>query len=136
MTHIVKDGHTFGVERDLLEVTSLHRPDPTWQYTDAAGHVHQWHTGRIVATSYRPDVHYHIPTLVLIVDVPATEEYPAATHHECRQCGETIEPGYRADDHTQYIGGTMRYYVDDRPVQKSEFIEWAKRVGLPLPEGF
>lgn len=90
-----------GIGGELIEVTSLNRVDPTWQYIDVQGHLHRWYSlhrkGRVViqkpATSYTPLKRYTLPTLVLITDYPATEEYPAITHYECRRCRSEARNG-------------------------------------------
>ena len=71
---------------EMFDVTSLSRPDPSWKYTDKAGHVHQWHVDGQPATSYNPTKRYTVPTLVQITDVEPTDECPGQYHYECREC--------------------------------------------------
>ena len=75
-----------GFGGELFDVTSMSRLDPTWQYVDAAGHVHCWYVDGVPATSYTPLKQYTLPTLVQVTDVEATDEYPGVSHYECRAC--------------------------------------------------
>lgn len=94
---------------DMLDVTSMHRPDPDWEYTDKRGHVHRWYeyTGLsvIAAISYTPMRQYMLPTLVYIQDSPGDDEYPATGHYECIRCGEVVRPGRTADTTRQFVPG-------------------------------
>lgn len=102
-----------GAERHMIEVTSLHRPDLEWRFTDAAGHEHAWTDGRgrPPVGEYRGSITYKLPSLIQVADPSEfTEEGEEILcwHYACAQCGETIEPGYRADDTQQFIAGLMR----------------------------
>jgi hypothetical protein len=110
---------------DLIDVTSLHRPDTAWRFVDANGHVHQWFVGGKVAETYRPDVKLETPTLVWVKDGEEyweddDEPHPVG-HLECGQCGEHVLPGYTADAYTQYIPGLRHYLINGVPVSKDEF---------------
>lgn len=124
---------TFEMNCDLLDVTSLHRPDTSWRFTDAHGHEHRWHVDGQPAESYRPEAKHETPTLRWVFDEweywDDGERYQIG-HHECRQCGEHIEPRYTADTSTQYIPGMRHYRINGEPVSKDEFerrVEEARR---------
>jgi hypothetical protein len=110
---------------DLIDVTSLHRPDPRWRLVDAHGHEHRWYVDGKLAVSYRPEAHYETPTLVWIKDGEEyweddDEPHPVG-HLECRECGERIEPGYTADDTTQQIPGLRWCRINGQLVSREEF---------------
>jgi hypothetical protein len=125
--------HTFRVESDLVDVTSMHRPDPSWLFTDANGHTHRWFLGDKPAVNYSPSDRYTLPSLSWVEDPPTFtedgDEIPQG-HYVCAACGETIRPGYTADDTQQFMPGLKRYYLDDRPVSEPVFMEAAKSAGL------
>lgn len=116
-----QNGDVFEVSRDIIDVTMFSRPDTAWTHTDASGHVHRWHVGRKVATSYDPRLHYHVPNMNRVVDVPATDDEPAQTHYECRKCGEHIRPGYTSDTTRQYVSGIARCAINGQSVSAEEF---------------
>lgn len=124
-------GSTYRMERDMIDVTSLHRPDPAWTFTDPNGHLHQWHDADGIAKDYNPTTRYFVPTIVKVVDYPATDDYPEVFHYECKECRAVVEPGYRADEFSQKITGLAHYYIDDEPVSKDEFLSRAKAAGVP-----
>lgn len=129
----VLSGHQFEMQCDPIEVTSLHRPDTAWVFTDAHGHEHRWFVGDKPATSYRPSERYETPSLVWVKDGEEyweddDEPHPVG-HLECRQCGEHIAPRYRPDDCVQYIPGLKHFYVDGRPVTEDEFKALLKEAG-------
>ena len=102
------DNRTFRMERDVMEVTPLAKPDDDWEFTDSVGHLHRWQNGRL-------------PSLKEIIDCSADGEYPALTHMECERCGETIAPGYKSPESREFIHGLTHLYIDDVEVGKSEF---------------
>lgn len=111
------DGHTVEMSRevDLLDVTSLSRPDLAWRFVDAHGHVHVWaDPSGVPATRYSVEVDYVVPTVVKVDDEPEYdedgEEIPV-WHYECSQCRELVEPGYRADTERQFIAGMRRQSI-------------------------
>lgn len=101
------------IERSMIEVTSLHRPDMDWLFTDDAGHEHRWFHGKVPGHTrgYSPRVAYTLPTLIEVKDPSVYdedgEEIPCS-HYECKVCRETIEPGYCPDKTDQYIEGIAR----------------------------
>jgi hypothetical protein len=123
----------FRIEREMVDVTSMRRPDTSWVSVDAAQHVHCWYEqvkgglhrwGRI-ADTYRPEQAYHTPTLRWVKDGETMyeddDEPVAYGHFECVMCGARVEPRYTADSHTQYIAGIAAYFINDQPVTKDTF---------------
>lgn len=138
MNTVMIGGHEFALERELVDVTSNHRPDPTWRFTDAAGHLHQWYLGDEPASGYTPMSRYHVPTVERVDDPPVwcgdcMEEHHTS-HWECRQCREHITLGFTADTTTQYISGLASYAVDGQRVSKEEFKRLLKEAGYTGPD--
>ncbi len=137
---IVKDGRRFEIHRDLIDVTSLHRPDINWLFIDPAGHEHRWHFKTpdewIIAYTYEPQQSYGVPSVEKVVDSPGySDDYtyiPEVFHHECRICRAHVHPGYIADDYKQFITGLIHYTVDGESVSEDEFIRQAEAAGLPV----
>ena len=131
------NGHTWEVYMEPVEVTSLHRPDPDWTFTDSAGHIHRWDP----PGAYRPLVHYSLPTLKGVTDFAGVYDEqgemlePPIWHWECRQCGQRVDPGYTADQYRQYVAGLKHYLIDDRHVSFEEFKRFAIEAGMPWAEG-
>lgn len=111
ISEILPGGLEISVETDQVDVTPSREPDPEWSVLDSAGHEHRW-----AFDGERAD----LPTLLLVVDAEATEEYPALTHHECRQCGAIVHPGFRSPQFRRYAAGLTRYYVNGRQVSQQE----------------
>jgi len=116
---------TFRMERSLIEATSLHRPDPSWIFTDAEGHVHQWFTEGKPAIGYSAIQSYSVPTTVW--EKTGEEFYEDddephdVGHYICRICKQEIQHGFCADTNTQYVPGITRFYIDDVSVSKEEY---------------
>src|ERR1700684_1775630 len=96
MTHqiITQSGKVFEIRREMMDASSLCRPDMSWAYTDKAGHAHRWFAklddGMVIpATSYRPELSYLTPTLRSVHDgwgyYEDGEEYEMG-HLECLDC--------------------------------------------------
>lgn len=124
-SYIAANGECFESFAALVEVTSLHRPDTAWRFVDVRGHEHRWYIGETPAESYTPGAVYTTPTLIWIKD---GEEYwedddepHDVGHLECRQCGEHVTPGYRADDTPQYMAGLRHYRINGESVSPDEF---------------
>jgi len=131
MALVHKDGHTYEMTRELLDVSSMHRPDLNWKYADPAGHGHFWFCdGDAANEPYNPSKTYTLPTLEQVRDGSwfdeDGEEHPL-WHWECTRCAAHIEPGYKADDTRQFIAGLATYRIDGEVVSKDEFM---KRLGL------
>lgn len=95
-------------ERNIIEVTSINRPDPAWVFTDAAGHEHRWHTGRKTLPAGH---NYELPTLVVVDDPPVYDEDGEEItqhHYACAQCLEHIVPGTCADTERHFVTGLLR----------------------------
>ena len=80
-----------------IDVTPMQEANPDWEYIDSKGHKHYWEINDINKGDYT------LPTLEYIEDVPATEEYPATNHYECKKCGETVKPKMRVPPVRRYI---------------------------------
>jgi hypothetical protein len=119
----------FETHCDPIDVTSIHRPNTGWTFTDTKGHTHRWHfegDGEIKpATEYNPRLSYFVPTIHFVQDgVRYYEDDDEPTpygHYECNECGARVEPGYCADACRTYIPGLIYYKIDGRPVTKEEF---------------
>lgn len=139
-----KSGNTYRIERSMLEVTSMSRPDTDWKVLDAHGHEHRWYVEsggpdghHISASRYSPQHRYITPTLNWIHERFAYYEDGSRYsigHYACAQCGERIEnPRTKADDCEQYVPGLARYYVNDRSVQPEEFKRLVEGDGFTWP---
>ena len=109
---------------DLIDVTSLHRPDVEWSYIDRQQHRHVWYVLGQPALAYKPDETYSVPSLAWIDDGVRYDEDGKpyyVGHNECRVCGEHIEPGYTADATTVYAPGLMWYRIDGVDVSREEW---------------
>jgi hypothetical protein len=85
-------GRRIGMEYELIDVTSKHRPRPSWRFTDSAGHAFRWHDSNGPAGGYDPTEAYHVPGTTLVADSD-----PSHSHLVCSQCGAAVDPGYTAD---------------------------------------
>lgn len=85
-----------GFNGEPIDVTMLHRPDPSWRHVDAHGHVHVWYEGDAPATFYSPSRKYHLPTLTQIVDYEGSDDFPSVTHYECTACLAALGGGAQA----------------------------------------
>ena len=119
------DNIEFRIEQDTIDATPSQEPDPNWQHRDKAGHLHLW---RFI--NGKPDF---VSSLKNIQDAAATEDHPAVSHHECRQCGEHVEPGYRSVNTRKEITGLRTYFINDEEVSEKKykklFYEVQKRCG-------
>lgn len=94
------------VHRDAIVVPVMDAvdPDPKWEYTDLAGHVHRW-------------VDRAVPTVKRVVDYTywcslCSDEHES-THEECRECGEWIVPAVvHRGPHTVTVPGMLDVTVD------------------------
>lgn len=89
------------VEPRMIEVTSRDatKPDPAWEYTDAAGHWHAW-----IA---RP---VEMPCNGSCDGTCDGEGYTRIDHH-CRICNELIEPAVLPDTDRKWIPGMEEWEV-------------------------
>ena len=111
----------FTMEREMLEVTSLRRPDPSWVHFDSAGHEHRWYDGESPMKEYRPDKSYRTPTLFWVEDPEVYMDGTHMGHLICLKCGEIVIPGYTADDTSQYVTGMTYCLIDGKRVTLEEF---------------
>ncbi len=120
----------FRAYRDMIDVTSMNRPDTTWKVVDAAGHEHRWYVDGKPADHYDPSASHELPTLVWVATgtgcYPDGGEYEVG-HYECRECGDEIEHLRRTvDSFSQKIPGETHYEIDGEPVTHEEFEERLK----------
>lgn len=111
---------------DMVDATSMNRPDTAWRVRDPAGHEHAWYVkgATTPADAYSPRASYELPTLRWVVDRTAYFEDGEAYefgHHECVLCGAHVSPGRTADTVTQYVPGLQHYAIDGREVSADEF---------------
>jgi len=114
---------TISISREPIGVTSNHRPDIGWRFTDRAGHEHRWWDKKGPAESYRPTERYSVPSIDWIQTATATDDYPEQGYYVCRECPDRVRPGYCPDSISQFIPGPARYYVNDREATKEEVLE-------------
>lgn len=129
MPRLYADGHTYEVTCDLIDVTSMSRPDTDWRYICGEGGMHSWFVDQAPARRYEGELRYTVPTLRWVKDgvgyFEDGEPYDIG-HHECAQCGEHIEPRFTADTNTVYMRGIEHYTIDDVSVSKEEFTRRVK----------
>jgi hypothetical protein len=116
----------FSTRRDLVDVTSNHRPNVGRIITDQAGHAHPWcGSDGQPAASYSPSAQYNIPSLMWVKDGeecwPDDDEPHEVGHHECRMCGERVEPPFTADTWQMHIAGMRHCYVNGTEVTREEY---------------
>lgn len=112
-----------------IDVTSNHRPNPTWRCVDSAGHEHRWHVNGAPAESYDPRLRYDVPTLETVSlgglnepsDIDEDYEPSYVTETRCKQCGQRVDPGYTVDECRTFIPGLQGFRINGRPVSKEEF---------------
>lgn len=130
------DNRVFEVHCEPMDVTSLRRPDETWEFTDPPGHRHRWEwpDGRRV---YQPQERASLPTLKYVIDrveFDSEGEPYNVGHYECVACGAHVEPRMTADTTTVYIPGLRTYLIDGRSVSPEVFREeFEKSTGQKLP---
>lgn len=134
---------TFEQHCDLIDVTSMHRPDTSWIHIDAHGHTHQWHQmdsggGDLgPASTYSAARHYFTPTLIWVKDGESwyedSDEPHDVGHIECKECGEHVTPGYTADSCTQKIPGIRSFRINGESVTVEEFkVRYAAACGIDV----
>lgn len=75
-----------GFNGELVDVTSLNRPDLAWRYVDAQFHEHCWYESTQPALVYSVNRTYTLPTLVQIIDHEGDDDHPPEFHYECKAC--------------------------------------------------
>jgi hypothetical protein len=134
-TVTLPDGTILRVEQDLVDVTALSRPNPSWGYIDPAGHAHQWYVGEHVAPlAYGPELRYHLPTTELVqVGTTVYEDDDEETpiyERRCVLCGAKVEAGTASDETRQYIMGLRRVYINDQLATQEEVAALMRAHGL------
>jgi hypothetical protein len=133
MTIFDLNGDVFETDCDLVDVTSMHRPDTSWRHVDTYGHTHRWFRDGQPADAYAPQGQYEVPTIRWVFESYGFYEdgtqYEIG-HHECRQCGDRLEPRYTADSECQYVPGLRRYRINGEPVTAETFTARLKAAGL------
>lgn len=135
MIYKTKDNQILSTGCELMDVTSLCRPDTSWVATDAQGHEHRWCLPNgSSAEHYNPSASYQVPSLLWVKD---GEEYYEGDnephdvgHLECRACGEHVAPRYTADVAQQYTPGLRWFKIDGVGVSEGEYraaVEEAQR---------
>jgi hypothetical protein len=124
------NGDVFEFERDLIDVSMARRPDPSWRYVDAQGHVHNWYVNGKPAESYSPSASYETPTLTWVKTgeewYEDDDEPHDIGHLQCSLCGEPVQPRYCSDTTKQYIHGLAHYRINGEHVSQEEFERRAK----------
>lgn len=130
--YIAPNGDVFEAHCELMDVTSMHRPDTSWRFVDAQGHEHRWHVESsepnvttAPAVSYNPSAKYITPTLIWVKDGEEfwedDDEPHEVGHLECKQCGQHVSPHHIADSTVQYIPGLRHYRINGVTVSEEEF---------------
>jgi hypothetical protein len=133
--HVTPSHRRFTVESEPFDATSNWRPDPSWLFRDAAGHEHRWWTNGAPATAYSPEHTYEVPTIRRVIDEQWIDEDGSereASHLECLECGEHVEPGHMSDTYRQFIPGIRRFYIDGEPATEEEMRAALKAEGYDL----
>lgn len=122
--------HTYMIDVEKLEVTSLSRTDTNWVQVDRCGHVHMYFPPD---KPYNPSQRYTLPTLVAVHECAFWDdgEPYTRTHYECAICRERVHPGTTSDEYRQYIP-LKTFSVDGAVVSEYEFYDAiAGDIGLP-----
>ena len=92
---------------DMIEVTSMSRPDENWEFVDSQGHRHRWEwpDGQ---RKYRASG-ATVPTCVWVKGETAMDEdgfeVEIGGYTACAQCGEKVMPGRKADEQRVFVRG-------------------------------
>lgn len=113
----------FSTYADMVDVTSLSRPDETWEHIDQQGHRHRWEFAD-GSRVYNPRVTATLPTLRYVIDdtwIDEDGDERTVGHHECITCGEHVDPRRTADTCRQFVPGLLHCFVDGKPVSLEDF---------------
>lgn len=124
----------FEITRDMIDATSMRRPDVGAVSVDAAGHRHPWcMSDGTPATTYQPEERYSVPSLRWIRTGMGCdqdgEEYEVG-HMGCIECGAAVQPRYTADECVRHIAGLLRYAINGQSVSREEFEERRRAANL------
>jgi len=116
----------FELRRDMMDATSMYRPNVGLAIIDAAGHAHAWcNQDGTPATYYTPSARYDMPSIMWVKDgeeyYEEDDEPHDVGHNECRLCGEHIAPPYTADDYPVFVPGLAHCYINGVEVGREEF---------------
>lgn len=123
----------FEAYSEVIEETPDDHPDPSWSYTDKAGHVHRWHVldlsgGYVLAAeAYVPGATYEVPTLEVLEEHPGVwdaenEELIPVYYRRCAQCHERIAPGTTGPLFRVYRAGALHYRINGVEVSRREYM--------------
>lgn len=109
------NGTTLTVHRDIQRLDShsgFKVPDPDWVAYCDKGCRHMW-------------VGEEVPTLDYAIvdtywDEDICDEY-ALWGYTCKECGDTVEPGYVTSYAPQFVQGVMTYTIDGVMCTKDQF---------------
>ncbi len=109
----------FEISREMLDVTSLHRPNLAWSHTDPAGHTYRWLVQKEKNVWVKPGFYYDamkkyriFGLLEVVTEHGDGEEAWTTSTFFCRRCGAQIRPGFTADDTQQFIPGLARRRIN------------------------
>lgn len=126
--HVLHTKHgILEMQRTMMEVTSISRPDIDWRYADPSGHQHAWHVvgETLPAENYNASKCYIVPSVEFIKTGESCFEDSDVPYSigelRCKQCAAVVVPGQCPDDTQQFIEGITYYRIDGRGVSKEEF---------------
>jgi len=136
-TLYTKSGRRFESFHDLIEATSMHRPNPDWVYVDPQGHEHRWTLTKdgVVIQGYHPSAQADVLSCGWQSVDYYTEEGEKIDigYHICAQCGVRINPGYMADETHQYVRGLRHFRIDGKDVSPDVFKAELRKEGVDVP---
>lgn len=142
MTEITIDSHPpvpgrLAIEREAItQMSALPRIDPSWTYTDAAGHFHAYGDdvaeGRDHYPTLRAEDEHH-PCDGACGDSGCEGYY--TTRHLCRICGEEIEPGMLTGPHTFIVPGRLDWHADVVTTDELPWLRHGERVTVRADDG-
>lgn len=129
-THIAVELTEARIEhsQELIDVTPSDEPDPTWRYTDKAGHEHRYEPDGAPEDPYN-----HYPTLEEEVEdrwCPECGHYEQMARLVCYECGEEISPGTRTPIAREFTAGPKQARLTGRIVDYDYIVE-----SLPQAQG-
>lgn len=101
------------IQTDQIDVSTFtaSKPDPSWEFVDAAGHFHAFdHEGNLPTVARREELIRAEPDAEELDDDWDVSEY-TIIHMVCALCGERIEPRRVPDNPYRTIPGRTSYTV-------------------------